>query len=116
MRRNVISASAPAFASAPEAAASDAIARLTEQQEKYYRDLADRAAAELRSAGLDVEARMVPSDPRSAILEWASKDRADLIVVGSHGRSGLAKLLLGSVAAHVVTNAACSVLVVKKPR
>jgi nucleotide-binding universal stress UspA family protein len=38
---------------------------------------------------------------------------ADLVVVGSHGRTGLAKLVLGSVASHVVTHAPCSVLVVK---
>jgi len=58
---------------------------------------------------------MVPGDPRSALVDEARQEHADLIVVGSHGRSGLSKLLLGSVASHVVAHAPCSVLVVKAP-
>lgn len=111
----VVSASEPVFIGPGEAAAPGAIAQLIEVQEQYHRDLADQAAQALRAANLQAEGRMIPSDPRSAIVEGARKDGADLIVVGSHGRSGIAKLLLGSVAAHVVSNAACSVLVVKKP-
>jgi len=42
-------------------------------------------------------------------------EQADLIVVGSHGRSGMKKFLLGSVASHVVTLAPCPVLVVNAP-
>ena len=38
---------------------------------------------------------------------------ADLVVVGSHGRTGLGKLLMGSVASHVVSHAPCTVMVVK---
>jgi hypothetical protein len=43
----------------------------------------------------------------------ARAERSDLVVVGSHGRSGLSRLLIGSVASHVVIHAPCSVLVVK---
>jgi nucleotide-binding universal stress UspA family protein len=57
---------------------------------------------------------MVPSDPRDALVDTAKDLGADLVVVGSHGRSGLKKLLLGSVATHVVTHAHCNVLVVKR--
>ena len=52
-------------------------------------------------------------DPRDVLVDTARNLHADLLVVGSHGRTGLAKLVLGSVAAHVVTHAPCSVLVVK---
>jgi nucleotide-binding universal stress UspA family protein len=55
----------------------------------------------------------VRGDPREAIVEAARKTGADLVVVGSHGRTGIGKLVLGSVASHVVTHAPCSVLVVK---
>jgi nucleotide-binding universal stress UspA family protein len=55
-------------------------------------------------------------DPREGIVHAAETERADLVVVGSHGRTGLQKLLIGSVAAHVVTHAPCSVVVVKRPR
>ncbi|HEX7878726.1 MAG TPA: universal stress protein [Candidatus Eisenbacteria bacterium] len=55
-------------------------------------------------------------DPRIVILEVAQSEDVDMIVIGSHGRTGLARLFLGSVAAHVVTHAPCNVLVVREPR
>ena len=51
-------------------------------------------------------------DPRIVILEVAKSEHVEMIVIGSHGRTGLARLFLGSVAAHVVTHAPCNVLVV----
>jgi len=48
------------------------------------------------------------------ILSFADKENIDLIVIGSHGRSGLKKLVLGSVASGVVTKAKCPVLVTKE--
>lgn len=50
------------------------------------------------------------------ILESAKEWPADLIVVGSHGRTGLTRLLLGSVSEAVVSQAPCSVEIVKLPR
>ena len=47
------------------------------------------------------------------IVEYAKESYIDLIVIGTRGRSGFKKLLLGSVASHVVTYAHCPVLVVK---
>jgi nucleotide-binding universal stress UspA family protein len=76
-------------------------------------DVAARAESELRDAGLTTETRIVKGDPRDALIDAARSLHADLVVVGSHGRTGLAKLVLGSVATHVVTHAPCSVLVVK---
>ncbi len=109
----VISASAPVFVGPGEAAAPGAIAEIIEQQERFHREVAEKAAATLKAAGLKVSAKMVPTDPRGALVDAAKRLPADLVVVGSHGRSGLSKLLLGSVATHVVTHAPCNVLVVK---
>lgn len=53
-------------------------------------------------------------DPASVIVERAEALGADLIVVGSRGRRGLARLVLGSVAEHVVRHARCSVLVARE--
>ncbi|WP_035065393.1 universal stress protein [Nitratidesulfovibrio termitidis] len=53
------------------------------------------------------------SSPADNIIELAKKEGVDLIVTGSRGRTGLEKFLLGSVAAKVVSHAACSVLVVR---
>ena len=68
----------------------------------------------LRAAGMVTETRTPTGDPREALLRLVEDERVDLIVMGSHGRTGLAKLLLGSVSSHVVTHARCSVLVVKE--
>ena len=52
-------------------------------------------------------------DISGGILDFAKENNIDLIVIGTRGRSGFKRLLLGSVALHVVTYAHCSVLVVK---
>lgn len=80
----------------------------------YGQELTARVEKEFQGAGFATEARVVQGDPRVAIVDTAHAVGADLIVVGSHGRSGLVKLVLGSVASHVVSHAPCSVLVVKK--
>jgi nucleotide-binding universal stress UspA family protein len=54
-------------------------------------------------------------DPATAILQVARERQCDLIVLGTHGRSGLGRLLMGSVAEEVVRKAACPVLTVKTP-
>lgn len=110
----VVSAAAPIFIGPGEVTAADSIGRLMEEQEKYHKEIAERAATRLREAGLTADARMVLGDPRTALLDAARSEHADLIVVGSHGRTGVKKLLLGSVASHVVTHAPCSVLVVRE--
>jgi len=112
----VVAACPPIFLGPGEATSGDAIGKLMEEQSSYYRETAERAAAAIRKAGLDAEARMVLGDPRSALVETAREERADLVAVGSHGRTGLGKFLLGSVAAHVVSHAPSSVLVVKLKR
>ena len=109
----VISAAVPVFVGPGEAAAPMVVEQLNEGQIQYHRTVAARAAKELQAAGFKVESRSPASDPRTALLEAAKSDKVDLIIVGSHGRSGFAKLLLGSVASHVVTHAPCMVVVVK---
>lgn len=52
-------------------------------------------------------------NPADSIVEAAAAEGADMIVVGSHGRSGLGRAILGSVSDHVVRHAPCPVLVVR---
>jgi nucleotide-binding universal stress UspA family protein len=82
---------------------------------RSHEEVAARARQRLQDSGLATEARVLQGDPREALVEAAKVEQADLLVVGSHGRTGVAKLLLGSVAAHVMAHAPCSVLVVKTP-
>ncbi|HMM46740.1 MAG TPA: universal stress protein [Thiobacillaceae bacterium] len=71
------------------------------------------AAERLAALGLRVDGQVVEGRPDEAIIKAAEATGADLIVVGSHGRTGLTKLFMGSVAERVVGDAACPVLVVK---
>jgi nucleotide-binding universal stress UspA family protein len=64
-----------------------------------------------RYPDLDVERTLVQADPSSAML--AAAERARLVVVGSHGRGGVARMLLGSVSHALVLHAPCPVLVVR---
>jgi nucleotide-binding universal stress UspA family protein len=68
----------------------------------------------LRAVGLTAEAAVRDGEPRSAIVDEAREWDADLIVLGSHGYTGLKRWLLGSVAQAVVGHAPCSVEVVRK--
>lgn len=87
---------------------------VTEEQRERARELVEDAEEQLREAGIASEGRIPTGDPRDALLRLAAEERVDLMVVGSHGRTGLAKLLLGSVSSHAVTHASCNVLVVKE--
>jgi nucleotide-binding universal stress UspA family protein len=85
-----------------------------------YRRKAERwfqAAVSAGRAGHMVNERIViPGNPADVILDQAKRARADLIVMGSHGRRGLRLLMLGSVARSVIRKARSPVLVVKARR
>ena len=72
-------------------------------------------ADELRSRGLSVGTLLVEGSPLESILAQARKRHCDLIVVGTHGRSGMAHILLGSVAENILRAAPCPVLTVRHP-
>jgi universal stress protein A len=59
------------------------------------------------------EQRMLTGDPAGALVEFAKTEGIDLIVIGTHGRGGLSRLLMGSVAEAVVRRAECPVLTFK---
>ena len=69
--------------------------------------------AAVRAAGLHAEVRVMAGDPGRGLCELASELAADLVIVGTHGRSGLARIALGSVAERVVNDASSSVMVVR---
>jgi nucleotide-binding universal stress UspA family protein len=64
-------------------------------------------------AGLDVEELIVHGEAASEIVRVARDRKVDLIVVSSHGRTGLGRILFGSTAEAIVRHASCPVLVVK---
>jgi nucleotide-binding universal stress UspA family protein len=84
--------------------------RETEQQAEA---MVKKTAERLRAKGFKVTTAVEKGDPKSRIIAVASKWNADLIVLGSHGRRGVERFLMGSVAEYVTRYASCSVAVVR---
>lgn len=92
-----------------EDALDDYLAKL---EQEVFTDLSERMET-MMARGLSVKISTRRSlAPAQAILDFASEVKADLIVVGTHGRSGIKKFFLGSVAESVVRHAQCPVLTV----
>ena len=77
--------------------------------------LVTSAAERLRSARFEASTSVREGDPKRVILDCAAERGADLIIVGSHGRKGIARFVLGSVSEAVARYARCSVEIVRLP-
>jgi nucleotide-binding universal stress UspA family protein len=89
---------------------------LVEEKRGYREEM----AGELNRIGVpdpkvQVERRLEEGDPATQILRIAQETGCDLLVLGTHGRTGLSRLVMGSVAEQVVRGAHCPVLTVKAP-
>lgn len=73
------------------------------------------AALQPSEPGIQIDRHVREGDPGREILSLAQEIHADLIVMGTHGRTGLGRLLVGSVAEQVLRKAVCPVLTVKPP-
>jgi nucleotide-binding universal stress UspA family protein len=90
---------------------------------KMLDELADQAKRHLdewkalaETAGVkEVETATAVGEPAHEIVDFATRNRADLLVLGTHGRTGLSHALMGSVAERVVRKAPCPVLTVRPP-
>ncbi|HEY7556312.1 MAG TPA: universal stress protein [Candidatus Binatia bacterium] len=67
-------------------------------------------------SGLSIRKVVEPGQPYSTIVYWAENERVDLIVTSSHGRSGLSRVLMGSVTEEIIRKSPCPVLVVPMAR
>ncbi|MGE3511751.1 MAG: universal stress protein [Vicinamibacterales bacterium] len=85
---------------------------LSDSELAQLRQSAEAFAAPARSAGLTVDVTVEPGQPVAHILRRAREDRADLLVLGTHGTSGFEHLVLGSVTEKVLRKASCPVLTV----
>jgi nucleotide-binding universal stress UspA family protein len=85
----------------------------SEQRQQEGREAVARTTAHLLRDGLEVEGVALPGEADEVIIRLAEEKGADLIVVGTHGRTGFGKVLVGSVSERVIGKAKCAVLVVK---
>jgi universal stress protein A len=95
-----------------EFGAVDFTALEREMRASADKELANLAAA-ARSAGLEAETIVREGSPAKVIADVAREMRADLVVISTHGYTGLKHVLMGSIAEHVVRYAPCPVLVVR---
>ena len=86
---------------------------LVEAERREAAEYLERVVDRLRARGLSVTAAQPEGAAAESIVEHARGARADLIAMTTHGRSGLGRLVLGSVADAVMRNAACPVLLVR---
>jgi nucleotide-binding universal stress UspA family protein len=86
--------------------------------EQHKRLLDEFLAGKVTGAGPDTSIRKVvePGQPDSTLVHWAKSENIDLIVMSSHGRSGLSRVLMGSVTEEILRRSPCPVLVVPLER
>lgn len=92
-----------------QATAPEAVEKMVKKSREIVHAIKDKAEA----AGVKAEAFVGEGDSHSVIINLANEQNSNLIVMGSHGRSGLGRLLMGSVTEKVIGHTACPVLVVK---
>ena len=99
------------FGLSTPSAINELLEKSREEADKWFDPIKARASVE----GISLKTEMIvsPTSVVPAIVDYAEKNKVDLIVTGTKGRSGFAKLLLGSVASGVVTYSSCPVMVVK---
>jgi nucleotide-binding universal stress UspA family protein len=88
---------------------------MNEQQSAEARRSIEKIVLDRIPVDLPADAEILHGEAVGRIIEYASDVNADLIVMATHGRTGLSHVLLGSVAEQVVRKAPCPVLTLKKP-
>jgi nucleotide-binding universal stress UspA family protein len=94
-------------------AALGRFATMLEEEKKSGQRLVAGAVERLLQAGLDSTSEVLIGFPRKTIVEYAKESGANLVMLGSHGQSAIARFLLGSVAQAVLRSAPCSVEIMR---
>ena len=84
------------------------------EMEATARRLLDDTAASMKRTGADVESILLSGNPSAEIVKFAKEETIDLIVMATHGRSGVEHLFMGSVAEKILRKSPCPVMTVKK--
>ncbi len=114
----LIHAIEPIFVSALAGYPTELINNLNEERHRASKSLLLTLGTEIakKLPAIPVKEEVIDGQPKEVIVRTAREWPADLIVIGSHGRTGIGQFLLGSVSMSVLSAAPCSVMVVKLPR
>ena len=86
---------------------------IDEQARKWAARHLAALAAKAHAGGVRATTTLIEGTPAREITRFAKKKHADLLIIGTHGRTGLARLFLGSVASQIVATAPCPVMTVR---
>lgn len=92
----------------------DEVDEMIRDGKKFYQEAHDRAAVEAKQRVALFNSKMLHGHTGETLVKYANDNEVDLIVMGSHGRSAVGRLLLGSVSSYVVKHAKCPVLIVRE--
>jgi universal stress protein A len=93
----------------------DSAWQVIESARKWVQEELEKWASAARAKGISVRTLVRTGAPHQEIVNLATDEHADLVAMGTHGRSGMSRLLLGSVADRVIRLAPCPVLTVRNP-
>ena len=101
-------------AAGPEPAATDVFEEMIETIQQEAEESLARIEADLQAQGLRAKAVAIHGSPSAALLDYEVAHQTDLLVMATHGRTGLARFTLGSVTDHMVREGQAPVLVVRR--
>lgn len=91
----------------------DIYTKMEEAGRRYGKKNLDKLVAKARKVGVRARGLLLEGNAQERIVSAARRQHADMIVMGTHGRTGFARFVLGSVASRVVAHAGCPVLTVR---
>jgi nucleotide-binding universal stress UspA family protein len=103
-----------AYVSEEEFGGAGLYLQLEESAKREAENSLKRVMAVVEKAKVKARSLLLRGLPHDQIVKAAKSKKADMIVIGTHGRTGLSKLFMGSVAARVVATATCPVLTVRQ--
>ncbi|MCL6477367.1 MAG: universal stress protein [Peptococcaceae bacterium] len=92
----------------------DEVDEIIKEGKKFYQKAMDEVVAEAEKSGIKVSAKMLYGHIGETLIKYERENTIDLIITGSHGRSTVGKLLLGSVSDYIAKHARCPVLIVRE--
>jgi nucleotide-binding universal stress UspA family protein len=103
------------FRNQPFRSGDDWNEKMKKEAEKIARNYLDQLAEKLKAEGIKARAVVEDGDPAQAIMDFVKNNGIDLIVMSTHGRSGLSRLVFGSVADRIMHHSVVPVLIAAPP-